>query len=276
MLPLYSSKLITNGSLLNARNIDRLDYWNTSIVQVTVDAMNDDYNKIKNFIGELNTTAFDVVISNIEKTLDTNVKVHLRVNYNPNEKEIAIRTLEFLKNQFGHNDNFYMYAAPLTLKNVKFPSEHFYDFLKLSIENGYEYNKELCEGKNDDDYLLSNLMISPSPISCYMRNKYRFSVDSEGYLYKCHRFLGRRNYSCGNVMTGIEINDMYRTFVTPELFDEKCNKCRLLPICQGGCVANKLLYSNDLSCAAVKNIIESVVLLYYSKLTEFQGEGVKP
>ena len=45
----------------------------------------------------------------------------------------------------------------------------------------------------------------------------------------------------GNIYDGVDRNNYYFKWVDPNL-PEKCNKCKFLPLCQGGCRAGQLGY----------------------------------
>lgn len=264
-----SSTITSNGSLVNNEIIKKFKKWKVRRIQITVDCIGEEYNKIKNYQGELNKKAFDLVESNIDLLLKNKIRVHIRVNYNPKQTEIAERTLEYFYKKHHKNPLFYMYAAPLDLKEIEeeLVDNKFLGFMKKLLDYGYEYNSYLNENDDNTDKLLNSFMIAPSPVSCYMSYKYRFAVDNNGDLYKCHRFLGRKQYSCGNIFKGVEENEIYKSFCTSNLVDKDCNNCRLLPICQGGCNANRILYNKKEACTPIKDFIEQLIYMYYKELS---------
>ena len=106
-------------------------------------------------------------------------------------------------------------------------------------------------------------MLAPFPAACFMVNKNRYAIDDKGYLYKCQKHLGKSEFNCGDVKNGIKYNDIYQHYCTPKLHDEGCEKCFMLPICQGGCNANRLLYGNKFACPPSKSIAPQLVKAYY-------------
>lgn len=110
-------------------------------------------------------------------------------------------------------------------------------------------------------------MLSPFPTACFMTNRWRFAIDDRGYLYKCQRHLGKSDYACGNVFDGVEHNDVLDFYETAELHDPSCVDCFMLPICQGGCNANRLLHGNRFACPPSKSIAPDLVMTYYRYLT---------
>lgn len=123
-------------------------------------------------------------------------------------------------------------------------------------------------GEYDASGLLKKLKIYPSTINCYATCPNVFSVAPNGDIYKCHRVLGRPEYASGNVSTGIEENDAYNFFCNTEHTYNECEKCAILPICQGGCKVNAKLYSGKEACAPSKAIIKDLILLYREDLSK--------
>ena len=120
----------------------------------------------------------------------------------------------------------------------------------------------------DYNRALGELMLAPFPANCYMVNKNRYVIDDAGLLYKCQRHLGKAQFSCGNVKDGPVFNEIYKYYVTANLHDETCKNCNILPICQGGCNASRLLNGDKFACPPSKTIIEKLVLKYYKYLTD--------
>lgn len=273
------STITTNGILIDKYMIDCFKKWNVTRIQITVDGLEETYNRIKNYKTSLKNP-FGHIIKNIEMLINFDFNVHLRVNYKSDDYETALKTLQFLHERFGYYDKLYLYGVPLDLPSIKGYSEfdsneghNFLKILKYSLNNGYE-NDELnfraLKVSPDYNVALGELMLAPFPAPCFMVNKYRFVIDDAGYLYKCQKHLGKQEYNCGSVYTGISRNDIYYQYVTSDLFDIHCSECFMLPICQGGCNANRILYGNKFACPPSKTIIKQLVLEYYKYLVNIE------
>lgn len=269
------STVTTNGYLMNAEVLSRFSFWNTTRVQITIDGIGEDYNRVKAYANS-DPNPFDTVMGNIENAVKLGISVHLRVNYIISDYQHVHETLEYLHNRFGQYEQVYLYAAALELpekdKNngFQFSKENGDTFLRLLFETtdrGY-WNDELgiLSGINVSpkyNRLLGELKLAPFPASCFMTNKYRFAVDDKGNLYKCQKHLGKIMYSCGNVFDGVQENEIYHHFVTDRLYESQCEHCFMLPACQGGCKANRLLYGGQYICPPVKEVADKLVLKYY-------------
>lgn len=269
------STITTNGILINDDVIKNIEFWKTKRVQITLDGIGDEYNKVKQYVIDVDNP-FDRIIENIQLLIDNNICVHLRVNYLSTDYEKVKMCMDYLHDKFGKYDNLYLYGVPLDLPQVKGYSEFtdiegeiFLNVLDDSLKRGYE-NDELNFSalRVSDEYnkALGELMLAPFPASCYMVNKDRYVIDDKGLLYKCQKHLGKEKYSCGNVFDGEIRNSIYKFYVTDQLHDDNCKECNILPICQGGCKANRLLYGHKFACPPSKSIVEKLVMKYYEYL----------
>lgn len=282
----FSSKITTNGLLLSKEMLGRIQSkWNVEQIQITIDAIGEEYNKIKNY--EEIPDAFSVVIDNIMKALHAGFEIRIRINFDPDKMETAVKTMEYLNKSFGYFQNLQIYFAPIdeddcVVRNITNSfndyNEHpFIRLIKYGREHGLYSGFSDMEGDNEmlkfDSYnLLKKLKIYPSPINCYAACPNVFSIDSDGRLYKCHRGLGRIEFSSGNVFTGVEKNSAYYFFSNSNESMDECKECVLLPVCQGGCKINTKLYKGKECCAPSKAIIKELVQLYREDLERKEGD----
>ena len=62
----FSSTMISNAFLLNEETIEKLEKWKLKSIQITLDGLNDDYNKAKNYVYT-DVDAYLTVMNNIHK-----------------------------------------------------------------------------------------------------------------------------------------------------------------------------------------------------------------
>lgn len=271
------STVTTNGILIDKEMIEKFRFWNVTRVQITIDGLEEDYNRIKRYTIDCKNP-FDQIMQNISLLIENNIVVHLRVNYFSKSYNTVKQTMDYLHDKFGSYEKLYLYGVPLDLPEKKGYSEFdedegdiFLHVLDDSLKRGYE-NDELnfsaLRVSEDYNKALGELMLAPFPASCYMVNKDRFVIDDKGYIYKCQKHLGKRQFSCGNVYEGIIKNDIFNYYVTAQLHDDNCKNCNMLPICQSGCKANRILYGNKFACPPSKSIIKKLVRKYYDYLMQ--------
>lgn len=273
-------KITTNGSLIDEGIIYKIvNEWYVEKIQITIDAIGNEYNRIKNYDKTIKNP-FEKVMYNIHKLLLNNIKVKIRINFDPEKQGEVLETMNYLIEEFGNSQNLKIYFAPIdadenTVRNIVDNFDDFDEHPYISlIKFGRKYNlyrgfPDVDENNNvgdDTDILLKKLKIYPSTINCYASCPNVFSIAPNGDIYKCHRVLGRKEYASGNVIDGIKKNDAYKFFCNTDMTYEECKDCNVLPICQGGCKVNAKLYSKKEACAPCKAIIKDLILLYKEDL----------
>gem|GEM_PF-5509705 len=90
-----------------------------------------------------------------------------------------------------------------------------------------------------------------------------FVVDPNGYLYSCFEMCNKPEHSIGNVSQQmISINSNYIKWLASEL-PQKCDECINIPICQGGCPLERVMYNEESKCEySVFSMKERLKLLY--------------
>lgn len=279
----FSCKITTNGSLFDEKMIMYLlNDWCVEKIQVTVDAVGDKYNKIKNYDAGFKNP-FEKIMENIQKLIDNGIKVKVRINFNPEKQNEALDTMDYLTERFHNSDNIKIYFAPIDendeiVRNIandfdEFNEHPYISLIKFGRKNNLYRGFPDMEDDNkkiNEETLLKKLKIYPSTINCYAACPNVITVGPDGGIYKCHRVLGRKEYESGNIKNGIVENDAYHFFCsTDEVYDE-CKDCNVLPVCQGGCKVNARLYSKKEACAPCKAIIKDLILLYKEDLDKFK------
>lgn len=281
---IYGCKITTNGSLLDGKLAQKaIELWHVEKVQITIDAVGDKYNRIKNYDKQYQD-AFSLVMQNMQNALSMGINLKVRINFDPNKQDEALETMNYLLRRFNNANHLKIYFAPIDaddeiVKNISGDfdeySEHPYISLikfgrKHHLYRGFPdmEDDESTDHEYDTCGLLKKLKIYPSPINCYATCPNVFSIGPNGDIYKCHRALGRKEYASGNIKTGIEENDAYKFFCNTALTYRECALCPILPICQGGCKINAQFYSGKEACAPSKAIIKDLILLYREDLSK--------
>lgn len=281
---IYGCKITTNGSLFDRETAQKaINLWHIEKIQITLDAVEEEYNRIKNYDKEYRD-AFSVVIQNIETALSLGMNVKIRINFDPNKQNKALETMNYLINRFENCSHLKIYFAPIDaddeiVKNIsnefnEYDEHPYISLIRFGRENHLYRGFPDMEDDNtecneyDINGLLKKLKIYPSPINCYATCPNVYSIAPNGDIYKCHRALGRKEYASGNIKTGIEKNDAYKFFCNVNLTYDECNVCPILPICQGGCKVNAQFYSGKEACAPSKAIIKDLILLYREDLSK--------
>lgn len=271
-----NTHITTNGSLLTREMLDFFvkNYMHTSF-QITLDGVDENYYKAKRYIDISPQEAFNRVMDSIKMILNANIPIQVRINFLPSKIEEAKDTYAHVLDLLSDVDttNLYLYMAPLNVKNdneiiSRFAcngAEHPYlQLVKTQNAAGFPLNSIVYEKENR---MLGGFNLMPNCASCGIITNKRIIVDADGTLYKCHRLTGRKDWATGNVIDGVDKTCYsYRYFTSPYIDEDSCKKCNILPICNGGCRANRILYGNNHKCHKIKQVQSELVKSYYDEL----------
>lgn len=272
-----SSSVTTNGSLLTQEMIDFLKINSKrTAIQFSLDAVTDgEYYAAKRYVNFTPDNAFNNVINNIILSLESGVRTDIRFNFIASRIEAAINAYSKVHQLISNHDlsKAYLFLAPLDVNDKREIVSNFHDegmehpylqVIKTQISRGFPLRAGLQVGNSDR---LAAFGLMPDCSSCGMTAMNSFVIDADGTLYKCHRFAGKKHLSCGNIIDGIdEDSTSYAMFKAAEIGDNECRACSILPICQGGCIAKRVLLGEDHKCHRIKQVKEELLKLYHSDL----------
>lgn len=102
----FKSYIFTNGYLLDDAAVERsLTLWRVKTVQVTLDGTEEVYNRTKAYVGAKNGSPFRTVLSNVERMLDKDLRVKLRLNIGPDNGEELADLIDLLNERFHGRKN---------------------------------------------------------------------------------------------------------------------------------------------------------------------------
>lgn len=264
----FDSKIITNGYLLSDEVVELAVYkWNVRIIQITIDDLFDEYNRIKDYTYQ-NVNAFEIVMDNIQRCLNEKINIRIRINFNPLKCDKAIKTVDYLKKRFAGDQNFFVYLAPIDSKDIPSITNEFSQQKEHPLIALLDAEKNFCSFGNYDkrvetgtkyETILKKYYLTPIPTSCYGGCESSLTIDSTGNIFTCHRLLGNEKYASGNVFSGRLVNEISKIYSNPIITDEECNRCNLLPLCQGGCKYRAYAYGKEHACTTVKGAIKELI-----------------
>lgn len=286
-----SSGVSTNGFLLSKDMIDFLKLYNEKVaIQFSMDAaIGTEYSKIKRYVDADENTAFQRVVDNIALSLDCGLTTDVRINFAASKIDKAKEAFSAIKDMLaGHNlTNAFIFLVPLDLPGSKEIISDYHGNLEHPCLQAIMFQKSMGFGvprgqrmtpireklgKEHGDVVASYALMPQCNI-CSMTTRYKFVVDSDGTLYKCHRLAGHRGFSCGSVFNGIDLeSDSYKQFSETIIHDEQCLECPILPICQGGCIGRRSLCGDNQKCHKIKQVQKELVLLCFEELSR-TGKG---
>ena len=236
-----STKIVTNGYYMTPDVVDFFKEKKFHSVQLTVDGLGDDYNKVKYSVSDSN--CWDTVLKNIDYLVtQTDIPTVIRVNMQKNDTAEYLKILTFFKNKYPNQKHLHVAPAFVLGNRV--------------LEQKTEYSNNLVEqkGKIVFDLELSKILSENNmeglrfryPDNKFYecgsaRNENRFAIAPGGKLYKCWEIMGNKEDCYGILeadatikVTNFTVLNRYLHAADP-LSDPTCKKCKFLPICAGGC-----------------------------------------
>ncbi|MBR5569741.1 MAG: 4Fe-4S cluster-binding domain-containing protein [Oscillospiraceae bacterium] len=109
----FNSSMVTNGYLFNEDAAKKaVELWNLKEVQITLDGTEKVYNKVKAYVNA-EDNPFEIVINNIQRLLDTNTLLTIRLNMDVYNASDLLSLTQYLCNKFAGYNNLFIYAHHL-------------------------------------------------------------------------------------------------------------------------------------------------------------------
>ncbi|MFH2046208.1 MAG: radical SAM protein [Pseudomonadota bacterium] len=231
----YSSSIITNGYLLNRENAETLLANQITRVQVTIDGTENVHNATRSLKNGKGT--FNRIITNVlccKDILDVAIRINLHnKNAYDMDKLIAYLAEKGLANQ--------AYVDRVTDEAHSNRCLSCDDFTSLSIDDFSKYETRALNVFANQRIL--DRKLKPKPTFCAATTLSMFVLDPAGNIFKCWHSVGNIHESIGNIhQESIELNENHIDWLSYLPYDDdKCCSCICLPICQGGCIYQKIL-----------------------------------
>ena len=107
----FEGDVITNGSLVTDEVAKLLKRCRVGNAQITLDGTNEEYQRRKNYLDS--SITLDDVLGSIERLLDNEIAVSVRLNMDKRNHEDLLSLIPLLGARFAQNDFFSAHVAPL-------------------------------------------------------------------------------------------------------------------------------------------------------------------
>lgn len=243
-----SSSIITNASLFTKELIEQAkNHWNLCNIQVTLDGLKENHDKRKAYIEYAN--AFEKTIKTIGLLLSEGFHVSLRLNYDKENFDDIVKLIHYIHKIFGNPPNLSCYTYPL-FNTTQIPKDSYISEKDISI-----YDSQVKDVLVECGYYNPIQIHYSCTRACFATDPYSYVINTDGLLYKCSIDMLDISRSVGNVKDGIRLDGRMIEWTTPTL-PSKCNDCKLLPMCQGGCRVGRLLNIDMNDCSIKKQSLE--------------------
>lgn len=238
--------IVTNGYLLDKEIFK--DYLNQEVrfYQVTLDGSKKYHNLTRFTHNDRNT--FMKIIENIFRCqeVDENFNFVIRINFQKDDDKID-ELIDYLKSRFYNDKRFNVVFRPVM------------DFKTHKIDEDISICSKIEGQVKQMNFLLNyysnriidydkHMIFLPKRISawCEVQMFNSYIIGADGLIFKCDVEIGDVSFSIGGIDEDGNIKmEMDNYFLNYDTYkDEKCLKCKLLPICQGGCIRSRKIDTN--------------------------------
>lgn len=262
----YASHITTNGYLLTPDVAEKLLAWRVFNYQITIDGMREQHDKKRPARDGSGT--FDQIMSNLIelKKRPERFRIRVRVNYDKENHPYIEDLLLLLQQEFGGDDRFMV--AFHGVGRWGGPNDK--DLDVCGVDEAQLVQDRLRKSAKDKGFRpLGTLreMNSLGKNVCYAARPYNFIVGADGKLMKCTIDLDKKDRNIVGQLTPdgemIMNVDNLALWVEPAFqSDTGCQKCAILPTCQGISCPLIRIEHNQSPCAATpkKNIRNELLL----------------
>ncbi len=236
----YSCSLITNGTLLTRRIVEKLIPLGLKFVSVTLDGPRDVHDAFRPF--KTGKGSFDTIVGNIREVCRL-IYVQIGGNYTKDNYREFPRLIDyFLETGLTPDKIPEIRFDPVINESSEFAPPDFHDGLMTTNEPWlFEANIFLREEILKRGFLTQKL----APAVCTVECRNSMVVNYDGTLYKCTGLIGRKDFCVGDLRSGLI--DYRESHALDHWKNEECLACEYLPLCFGGCRYVKLLQDGNMN-----------------------------
>ena len=242
----FTSNITTNGLFLSRDRAQTMhDLCHLKTAQITVDGNAKYYAEIK----QTNEANFYRVVENI-KNINDIFKVLVRVNVNKQNEQETENLIKYLLVDQDLNGKIELYLAPIVDYHANNVTSLYTQTEFLDFYERLHKKQELAQLNFVAQNYLPHIRLAHCDA---MARDYR-CIGPDLKLYRCEHYIGRKEYSIGDIIEDIDPNNDVDKYFLSNL-PEKCNSCKYVRICQGGCQANRYLDHIPVDCDHMRDLI---------------------
>lgn len=244
--------MVTNGYLMSSENFQ--EYYNVGIrhFQITLDGYDEDHDTTRCLRD--GTGTFKVIWENMKslKELKGDFEVYVRHNFLNDRYENSLKLLSEFVKEFNDDERFSLYFRPVYSFSQKENEVSQITDKICSRQDGLSMQRDL-----DSRYLqaskfkrgvasFNQTLPYPTPSWCESDKKGYLVFGADGKVFKCDSYIDDGDKHVGVLMENgiIKYNERIDIWKHEDFFDNeknsRCFKCKMLPICQGGCTRSRI------------------------------------
>lgn len=222
----YSFSLMTNGTLLTGKVVQKLMPLGLTDVYVTLDGPKDIHDCARPFKGS--GSSFDSIVRNLREVCG-NIAPSVGGNFTETNFKRFPELLDYMA-EVG--------LTPEKLKSVQFfpVVDESPDFRPAGFRDGLvTFNAQWFSDASI--YLREEILKRGykteriSPASCMFESQCGLMINYDGNVFRCPGQIGREEFACGNIFSGVKDVSPHGNSWN----NNECLSCPYLPLCFGGC-----------------------------------------
>lgn len=216
----FISNVITNGTLLTPRVVEKLYDCDIRSFQITLDGpkhIHDKRRPMKN-----NLSCWEQIMDNLNNISQEDISINIRINIDSENVGFIKQIYDLLPSNIKTHPFASIYIAPI----VGCKLNTFQETMNKRISNIKQAWAEIKE--NNLPIPIIPPVYAPCPYDSYDS---AFYIDLLGNVYTCGGFVGK-DYKIERVMDKQNMKFWNRINDNPK---ESCFACSFFPICMGGC-----------------------------------------
>ena len=215
----FRSTMISNGYLFVADKLQRAtDLWQLEKVQITLDGMEQTYNRVKGFVYR-GVNAFERVLTNIGLLTAAGIRVSIRLNFDQYNIGELTELVELLHRRFGANERLTIYPHELYGERM-LEDDATIAAMRLQLKQQIA----AC-GYGSKLGLQKDLKLN----SCMADNDGSVVIAPDGHLSKCEHYIDREFF--GHIDSEERDKAILRKFRERHTDIEACATCFHYPQC---------------------------------------------
>lgn len=249
----YRSTMVSNGYLFDGETIRRAkELWRLRRVQITLDGTEAVYNKAKAFIYKDGRSAFRVVTDNIERLLQSGIRVSVRMNMGEHNKEDLYALVDWLCERYSERE--LLSAYPHLLFD--------YTQNRIVAQDSAARLARAQELLAFEQYCADKGLLRAAPIEneikinhCMADSPRAVTILPSGKIGKCEHFA--ESEFVGDIYSGVDNAEKVAEFSASLNNQALCGGCPVFPRCIR---LKKCPDEGEIPCDAAKRLIEETAL----------------
>lgn len=265
----YGLSIYTNGTLINNEIIDYF-VKNNVFITLSIDGREETQNENRRFKNNKGT--FGILEKIIKKLVNQNINVRIRMTITPNNCNKLFDNMKYFYETYGIKDiqeevdRFAIWNE----EQINILIDQYNNIINY-IVNFYELDKLFYWINYEKRVLPFINQVSKRKGARCGSSEGMCSMDTDGTLYPCQKFIVNQKLSIGNIYQGYnEVQrEIVRNYILPNFLKETrgCKNCEFVNICFAGCIAeNYIQDTNQIQDCIFRKLHSGMHKKFYDEL----------